>query len=630
MIKELSRFINTLDPEMKALGMKPKEGLHLLLRINEKDNQLSIDKDSLIESVYTKKKGLSPAENAFLKRCATMIQLSWYVEPNKCFDLPMKAIHSCSPYCIAIKRENLTDGEKYKANSKSQVYERISSIYFKKTEALLDTPEAMQRMKLFEEAMNSEEKFNAWLAMVPAYEAVKDTEYVIFYLDEPIEKYERANASYLADKLFNTNEHNTVINEEIFGTSNFYNGYPTEKPFLTHLSASFDIANRVSAREARNLYEFESIIARKLLPNPLPIFIHLDEIEQRNGKGLLESSIALFKKDALNGVRRKYPEIMRELYDKHQEQLGNYYLLYYDNRCKIKDFDFVSKFEFLLKDDEYKDWEIQDLFGANNAQVISDVFHLQQAVLLPVFKNKNQTDDFQYKYFDELDASNFKSAGTYLLAMQYRRSFYNFIYKSKRQAITSLMFSHILQTSILDDIRLDEIKNGYHTEEKTIKEKLNIWFSLQEHFYSPYKTVKTNMPSSLQTHRNFLQKLSKGETHIGTDEEYAFTAGQVIYYLLSKSESEDSSHKRLEPFMQQVHAKELNKAITRLFDTYKHANFSSNFKTPFAELLSYTTDQNIRNLVPLLLAGYFSSNFLGRDKKTQEATTTEVTQAAEE
>ena len=141
-----------------------------------------------------------------------------------------------------------------------------------------------------------------------------------------------------------------------------------------------------------------------------------------------------------------------------------------------------------------------------------------------------------------------------------------------------------------------------------MQQKLNIWFSLTNNFIN----AKNNqvMSSKLQTHREFIKQLADGKTDINTDEQYAFTVGQVIYYLLSKSKTADRSYKRLEPFMQQVQSKELNKSIARLFDSYKHENFSGNFRAPFAQILSYETKTNIRDLIPTILSGVFSENAL--------------------
>jgi len=619
MIKVISNFISGLDADMKSLGLKPKEGLHILLNIIRDNGALAIS-DTSFRYAYTKKKEQNPEDITLLNKVGMLSQLSWCVNTNKCFDLPIKAIHSCSPYCVAIKRENLTGGEKYKSNSKSQVYERIGS-YFEKSIDLIEDEKDKQLAKVFQAVLDSEDKYNQWLSLIPDYKEVKDAEYVIFYLDVPIEKYAEANAVYLADKLFNTNDHNKTIDNEVYGTSDFFNGYPTKKPFLTHQSASFDIANRVSAREAKDLYDFQEIMGRNILPKPLPVFIHQDEIKVKAGESLKEASIKIFKREAENGNRIGYKEIIEELYEKYQEGFGNYYLLFYD-RGEIKDFDFVSKFEYLLKDETGKSWEIKDYFEGGNEQVIKNVFHFQQAVLQPVFNNnlitKTKTGAYQYKYFDDIESKYCKSDITYLQIVRYRKAFYDFIYKSKRQAVTSLMFADILRDTILEDLRLDEIKNGFHTQGRSVRQKLNIWYSITNNFINA-KHNQT-MGNKLLANRGFIEKLAKGEANISTDEEYAFAVGQIIYYLLSKSKTADKSYKRLEPFMQQVHSKELNKAISRLFDSYKHENFSSNFRNPFSQVLGYETTTNVRELIPTILSGVFSPNALFSSKESEENT----------
>lgn len=598
MIKEVSNFIESLDPTFKSLGIKPKDGLHVMFSIQNNEGKLVISKNSYAS---TKKKEPAPDEIELLKKAASLTQVAWCVNTNKCFDLPTKAIHSCSPYCVAIKKENLTGGEKYNKNIKSQVYERINS-YFEKALELVDDETDKQRIILFKNAINSESNFNSWIKDLAEFKELKDAEYVIFYLDEPIEKFTKTNQKYLSDKLFNTNDYNKELNGTTFGTSDFFNGFPTKKPFLTHQSASFDIANRISSENAKNLYELQDILGRNILPKPLPIFIYQEELQEE---------IKIIKKGVEDGEKFGYREIIERLHEKHQADIGNYYLLYYD-RGEIKDFDFVAKFEYALKDKLGNKWAILDLFDGGNSQTIRNVFHFQLSVLQPIFNNslitKTKSDTYQYKYFDDIESKYCKSDATYIQVLKFRRAFYDFIYKSKRQAITSTMFNEIMQTSILEDIRLDEIKNNFHTEERNIRQKLNIWFSLTNNFIN----AKNNqvMSSKLQTHREFIKQLADGKTDITTDEQYAFTVGQVIYYLLSKSKTADRSYKRLEPFMQQVQSKELNKSISRLFDSYKHENFSSNFRAPFAQILSYEAKANVRDLIPTILSGVFSDNAL--------------------
>ncbi|WP_353720209.1 hypothetical protein [Dyadobacter sp. 676] len=609
MIKEIAQFVNSLDPDFKSLGLKPKDGLHILLRIQSVSEIDVLADESLVTAVYTKSKSLLPEELNWLDHFASLAQLSWCVNTNKCFDLPTKAIHSCSPYCVAMKRENLVNGEKYLVNAasgKSQVYDRINT-YLSKGQDLLENESDRQRVEVFKHALNNEAKMHAWLDRICAFSEMKDAEYVIFYLDEPIEKYQAANAKYLSDKLFNTSDYNKVVGEEMYGTSDFFNGFSSKKMFLVHQSASFDISGRISAKDAKSLYEFQDLMGRNIFPRPLPIFINPDELTE---------SLALFKKNAEDGGKMSYKEIIERLYDKHRSELGNYYLLFHQAGV-IKDFDFVSKFEYYLTGENDKPWKVDDMFHCNYSPAIKNVFDFQYIILFKIFNNalivKTKKGDFQHKYFDDIDSAYCKSDVTYLQVMRYRRAFYDFVFKSKRGSVTRQMFDDILRASIIEDMRLDEFKNNSHSQYYPIREKLNIWFSLSEKFDLKYNQPFT-MASKLKEHRAFIQKLTKGEASIETDDQYAFTVGQVIAYLMSKSKTGDKSYQRLEPFLQQVRSRELNKAIARMFDTYKHENFSANFRIPFAEVLEFETN-SVRDLIPTILAGIFSENALFSDNE---------------
>ena len=619
MLKELVNFTQSLkDQGMNNIGVTPKEGLHIVLTLLDEDGQWRWPPDSFTSEVYSKKMAsLSP----HLQACAAWAQAAWMVNTNKCFDLPAKGIHSCSPYCLAFKRESLKGGAKY-ADAKVKLPDRVNA-YFAKAFDLLDDESEKQRLELFKQALNNEEKTQAILSQIPEYESLKDASYVVFYLNEPLEAYQKTNTNYLADKLFNTNQFNVAVEDVVYGTSDFFNGFPTKKAYLSHQTASFDIAGRISALEARSLFEFQEIIGRNILPRPLPIFVDREELKK--------DAVALFKKGAEDGERIGYKEIIETLSERHNDDVGNYYLLFY-LAGEIKDFDFVSKFDYYLKDEAGNPWKVEDHFSISYQPTVKNVFDFQYSILVSILNNalvvKTKSGGFQYKFFDDIDATYCKSDNTYLLVMTYRKAFYDFIYKSKRQAVTQHMFDDILQTSILDDLRLDEIKNGNHSQNYSIRQKLNIWFSLSENFERKYKPVDT-MANKLQAHRAFIQQLTKNEASIESDEQYAFTVGQIIYYLLTKSKTADTSYKRLEPFLQQVHAKELNKAIARLFDTYKHETFSANFRTPFAEVMAYETKHSVRDMMPTMLAGIFSQNALFSDKEKKEVTTYQVSESDE-
>ena len=125
-----------------------------------------------------------------------------------------------------------------------------------------------------------------------------------------------------------------------------------------------------------------------------------------------------------------------------------------------------------------------------------------------------------------------------------------------------------------------------------IKDKLNYWYSLYNFFHKN----NVNMASKLKEYQDFVSNLieEKADLEQATDEHFAFAAGQIIYYLLSKSKSEDTSFRLMEPYLQKTNCKALQENIADDFARYKHENFSRNFENVAAFVLSYETDQNLK------------------------------------
>lgn len=638
MIREIADFTAHIDEKFKNLGSIPKEGLHILLDTILIDSTVNIDTENYQYQIFSKKQKIETSD--FLNQCKLLHQNAWCIDTNKCFDLPTKAIHSCSPYCIAFKREHLTGGEKFKkneSNNKSQIYDRFEA-YFAKAFALFENEEnafkyeifklfftqnsfssivnkieekhAIERealhrqMDILKEASksakdkNEKEEIKTQISKIEQdlifCKELDDSDYIIFYLNLPLEEYKNVHKKYLNDKLFNTDKYNTKPDKDgiIFGTSNFMNGFNSNMPFLMHQTASFDITGRISNIDAQLLNEFQNLLPNKTLPNPLPIFIYKEELQ--------DTMIALFKD---SDFKFGYKEIIENLLHNYSKDIENYYLLYWINTkdgIVFKDFDFVSKFEYVL------DAKIQNLFEIKEKDKkegkyypdINNVFQFENAV----FKQLLQSKFLRLDYFNDLSKDDYEKKDlTFLSYSKYRKAVYDFVYKSQRQTIDGNMFDEMVFNAIKDDIKQG---NGYG-----IKEKLNIWYSIYN-FFNPKSNI--NMASKLQSYQKFVDDLTNetADTENSNDAEFAFAAGQVIYYILEKSKSGDNSYQLLEPYLQKSRCAELKQAIANDFARYKHEKFSKKFERTAAFVLSYETISNIKHLLPELLSGVFAKNQL--------------------
>lgn len=640
MIQELVNFMEILPEEFKSLGAKPREGLHIEVCLNlDKDGTYRIDTTNFKYELYSKKmEGLSP----FLEQCMEREQHGWCIDTNKCFDLPTKAIHSCSPFLVAFKRDHLEGGVKFADNykkNKKQIYERFSDYFTKALDLLSVDQEKYEVFKYFFvkndfsnllraiEEKHQQKRDELDLLLAEVNEEIKNTsnkdhkeqlkqqvkeielkllsikelansDYILFYLNEPIEVYKDAHAQYLSARLFNTDEYNTKPNEDgvIYGTSNFMNGFNTKMPFLMHQSAPFDITGRISNIEAKLLYEFSNVLSNKVLPQPLPLFIYEEELEHK--------MLGIFKE---NNFKLNYQELIKELLSLHKEDLSNYYLLFWQNTkdgLVFKDFDFVSRFEYKLSEIV----NIRNLFQLKTKNVekiypaIQSVFDIEQQILKPFIHNKY----LKVSYFSELSKDGYEELdGTYQSYAKYRKSVYDYVYKSQRTVINEHIFYEMVFNAIKDDLKNG---NGYG-----VKDKLNIWYSAQHLFNLKNKI---DMGDKLKDYQSFVAELisDEGLKRETNDAYFAFTAGMVIDYIISKSKSADTSYQLLEPYLQQSRCAQFKKAIANDFARYKHENFSKNFERAAAFVLSYDTDVNLKNLLPEILSGVFANNQLYSNK----------------
>ena len=641
MINELINFTANLDEEFKNLGSTPKEGLHIRMKFFVSESgEAKIDTSDFEYEQYSKKQ--KGEISNFLIQCKLLHQNAWCIDTNKCLDLPTKAIHTCSPFALAFKREHLEGGAKFKENigKKKQIYERFEE-YFTKAFDLFENKEDAEKYVIFKHFF-TQNTFSFVLQKIEEYYKAKriqfeeelaqikeklksstdktekvelkdqvatieqellkvkplgDSDYILFYLDVPLKLYQQVHKKYLDDKLFNTALYNTEPNHEgvIFGTSNFMNGFNSNMPFLMHQTATFDISGRISNLDAKLLYELKNILPNKTLPNPLPVFIYKEEMQQK--------VIGIFKE---SGFKFGYKEIIQKLVEDHADDIGNYYLLFWQNTkdgVVFKDFDFVSTFEYSVSKEKplaiLNLFDIKEKGGKDNKHypVIHNIFDFEQQVMKPFIQNKYLRVD----YFGDLNKDDYAKLDlTFSSFSRYRKAIYDYVYKSQRNTIDGHIFDEMVFNAINDDIKDN---NDY-----SIREKLNIWYSLYEYF-NPKN--KINMVNKLNDYQDFVAAIIADEalTDI-TDEKFAFAAGQVINYILSKSKSADNSYNLLEPYLQQSKCTEFKRAIANDFGRYKHENFSKNFEKVAAFVLSYETSANLKHLLPQILSGVFSKNQL--------------------
>ncbi len=626
MIQEIinyTKYLKEESPKIFEEGLEPSKGLHIFVELDEEGNTINFPGERGMDWDYYDGKEMSP----FLKMIIPYEQKAQRIGTtmNKAFDRK-KQLVSCSPYFISFKKEKLDnpklDGEYFEKITK------LLSYYFEKGfEECLDKNEEDEIRKQKSIAFKNYiiENLSQVQEMKIFQEMKKDNFLNIYFKNIAFDGWVIAHNNYLKKNLFNKNDFNSdkEISEETYGMSDFINGLNVKKPFLEHKTASMfkGIASRIQAKDTVYLNDFDLLLKRKnnkVFPSPLPIFIYKNEFSNT------DEIISIFKEDGT----LTYSQILKRVFKATPDKvLQNYYLLFFNYKYELEDFDFVSKFRYSLEENG-KYPKIKNLFGIKQNKdefktdyEIKNIFHFEADIVKTIFNNslvKIKDDSFSVSYFGEIKPE-YVSGGepVYQMILKYRKAFYDYIYKSKAQAIDCTMWNEMMWNSIIGDLRTDKITDkGYHSRDYSIKEKLNIWFSLYNYFTN--NKNRNDMASKIPELLEKMKKVANDENaHFETTEEFAFGAGQVIYFLLNQSKASERTHAMLEPFIQKVKAEQLQSSIAQTVNMYKHElSFGhGRFERLSSEVLAFETDDNLKNYQRLLLAGYFATPVIYEKKE---------------
>ncbi len=597
MIKEIVQFTKALPEGTFSRNLQLKEGLYIFLDVQEEGGKAvlkNVDKEgNLVKedyAVFTKNSEMNP----FFEECLQIQSNSIPVSHAKIFN-PNKKIYgaSCSPFVVAFTKKNFT---KY---DKALLTKELSDQYFKKASVYVKE-KYKKTFQLFRDYLP--ENIYKLLNSLQEFHEAKDNYSVNLYLKSiTLSDYIEVHSHYLKDNVFNKEDYNAFVEKETYGISDSLSGFNEKKRFLKHQTSLSKFNYRIKGNDALYLWKFFKLQQNKQIPNPCPVFVNSEELNK--------ATVRLHQ----DGMALSHAQLIIELLKNPKEELSNFYLIYFQGGLKgskIIDIDFVPLFKYRV--DYLKLHEFFSIGGKIEAKKIINVFQLQDEVFNTIFNGKLCPKEGWIRYFDDIEP-DLKYHFTYAicnLMLQYRKSIYDYIYKSSHESITCSMFDKMMQTSIIEDIRIDEeFKRGY-----AIKEKLNLWFSLYNYF-SQNKNREDMINKTVEL-RNELRAIIENEKlNIVSDTQFAFASGQLIWKILIQSKSANRSHALLEPFLQKSCVLQFKLAIANTFDMYKHEFKLYPKKYGFDKLMGdvmgfVPEEKNMKNLLTFILAGYFSESLL--------------------
>jgi CRISPR-associated protein Csh1 len=665
MIKEIVEFIDLEGGKLKDIILENRslsKGLHIVVdRDSFEIKDFSYNDGSKEFSKFASKYDLKRREYY----CGLLNN-----DTQKAFDSE-KQIHSNSPYAIFYKLLVETGKHKFKNynerfkffdsfKDRTNYFEKIQETFFE------DNLIYYQKKDLFKK-MFTKEFFEKNKELFQILSSLKKDEYIKIYIDENICKVKEYYENYSENMIFAKKQVKSKIKQTLkngkikektitgytteekylcpvykshskLGISAFLNAFSGNKPLVLHKTRN-GINNGYSmlcsGKVVQKLSLFEQLLKLKvkvdkyeksLFPNPFPIFIsNKDAIDNEGNKIYF-----YFLKDIKEPI--SYREIIKRVYEKMADNSNeindlNFYLIFWSNTkngIEFYDVDYIDGFQYFLKEFEIKNiFNLKDFYSGE----IKNIFDLEWKFFSKFFytiskDGQEKTYFLQNNYF--VEKINVKGVKIPLMVTtkfyQYNKLIYDVIYKSKLELISGHIFDDITLPIIKEQIKKCKSWNDYTKEHKKtdtyrIKEKLSLYISLHKNFKGE------DLATKITELQEKMQKLLKDRNeHLNSDEEFAFASGQLIWYILSKNESASKTHSLVDIFISKYKIDDFKLIIAQHIQKYSHAfKFSNNhgwFDKLASEVMGYELEKkSIKELVPLIMAGYFSENIIVENLK---------------
>lgn len=566
-----------------------------------------------------------------------------YLDSNKNFDnspiTGKNQIHSASPYAIFFRYKN----DKTILERFLEIKQRIFITgYFKKITSLTKNHTALKHLKLIERMIKNKLTSKCFIKGLgkESLLKIKNNDYIKIYFDYDLKYIEVFYNEYSPEMSFNAKglfedknsystqeEYNCPVSNEItnLGTSSFLNTFADKKPFYLHKTRDKTYGGYTAlytGKVVQQLSLFEELLKlkikvdkyeKRLLPNPLPIFIsNKDAIDNDNNKIYF---------DLLQDVTEPigYKDIIKKAYEKVADNSNeinelNYYLIFGGNTkdgLKFYDVDYIDSFKYKLQD-----FKINNIFGLKGfyGGEIENIFNMEWGFFSKFFYTLNGDNESTYmlqkNYFTEkinVPSTEQIPAMVATKFYQYNKAIFDYIYKGQHNIINGYMFDDICISIIREQVKLNDDWDKTYK----IKEKLSLYISLYKNFHKG-EDLATEIIDLREKIGNVLEN---DEVHLGNDKEFAFASGQLIRYILNKNESATKTHSLLDIFISKNNATDFKLVIAQQIQKYSHAfkffNAHGWFDKLTSEVMAYQLEQKtIKSLIPLIMAGYFSNNVI--------------------
>ena len=479
---------------------------------------------------------------------------------------PKKVIHSNNYLSFWIKKESLTNGKlnmegidryfdilsnprvKYKNVKDSKMYDYIFPVVGEVNQEKLEQCRNWIKQHIF-----NLKDFGI---------DTSGKNYLKIFFEEDKDLYVNEEKRYLMTKIYNKNDYNIDIDEQIYGLPNDNLALNSKKPYMEHKTRKNVVPYLITPEEAATQRKFFDYLMNEANRGYTNIFFDSDEDE------IIPKKPGEFITDDFSGF---FIQIQKgkELSIQHQDAIVDY------------------------KYNLYKHFQYRDVIGsARDEEIYKEYVNKKQmlAVLDEVIFSKCLSRNF---FTDDINV-NPELKRNIIMS---RDAIFAWLYKGQEQGIDAVLHNVCINT-----VR-DSINNGYVNK---VIMQFNFMKSLEEYFggvnmADRYSDIRKNLSDKIN---------KKGYSQIESDEEYFYAVGQLVYYFISLNKSKDKKHSLANPFFNARNNELLQKKITQFFKKYNYIIGTTNLR--FNNLYSMVSSYELTGRVKSeeIIAGYISSNLI--------------------
>ena len=599
MLKDLVDVYNNMkknceNPERLILdGYVPESGTYILVEIDREKNIFEIQEPIEIDNSKKTDEDVVIRNYDYIK---FLDYKSSLINRNKPID-KKKKVRSNNYLTLFFKKQAIiTEDISKKLDDKIIIgyYDLLKNIEKKYTNKKDKESYESAAKDLEEIDLELLEKIENWVLKNKFWEDekynLKDKNYFkIFFVLKDDEKrtkelYENEGKRYLLPNIYNKNDYNVKMEDEVIGLSGNNIGMNEKKPFLENKTRKTKAPILITQEEALNYSEIFKLFANMLSENKYNIYIDYD---RNTIKGYRNGDIPKekIKYGAYLNIFLHEDKIKTEAKIQEYDTISNFG----DKTCKS--FQYRQVIKTNLEDDKYE-YMVYEKY--------SDIQRLINGVL---FENKLIENYFRGS--SDIKVKNLKIKEELLMT---RDIYLNWFYKGVTNGICNT-----LDKSILKIIKSNILEGKIIAAKK----QMNLRYSLISYFTNNKK--EEELMEEIREYlieKILLEKEEQDNWDIENDDVYSYLVGQIVSGLLSFSKAKTVPASSINQFLNTDNDKIIKNKLIRLYEKYNYsidARYYNRMSSVLGKVLRYEVKNKINK--NLLLAGFLDSKIFFMKKE---------------